>query len=551
MTSQLTRQKAGTNLLRKLTASPALPAWVRSLQAPVLKRLVDQIGVADATEIIVHSTTSQMQELFEVVLWESLEPGRPESHRPEKFLEWADAMLGAGEAFTAHRLIELGEDFITQNLAPLVAVYESDLLASHDDEGRCECITCRFDARDVPWDQLGDYVIAAEHADEWDTVRTLIMSLDDADSRCLQRILARCCRRAISRGFSDDGQHSAADAAAERQQKRESTGYVTPELAAVFLRTTRTTDSETLLREARYDDITAQCFRARTAHAAKAESPEASTEKDDEPSPSISDLEQHQLDTILREGEVIAEIPLLLAAPQNTNAFVPELQTHLDRLQWTDSTAFMTRLSELVHLANVLVAGARFKGNRFTEPDAARAALSCANLGLDLWLTAQNLTRHAERRDAIENVLMDEPGVVKLFRIGWQTLQALPRRCGHALIEALQDPHLRGRLSRRAWILAEIDSAISDPDLLGLIDEAEFEDVSDNLHLLTLILDQRACRCLQTLITDWPQYPVQLETGLEHAKLDNPEVRNVSTVRHLERIERFLEDLHLYLKIDA
>jgi len=241
----------------------------------------------------------------------------------------------------------------------------------------------------------------------------------------------------------------------------------------------------------------------------------------------------------------------LLAAPEQETDFVPELKRHLDRLQWEDASTFHIRLGELVHLANVLIAGARFKGSRFEGKDAAHAALACANLGLDLLLMQQGITRPADRQDVIESLLAQEPGVIGLFRLGWQALQSLPLRCGQALVETLHEPALRVRLSRRAWILGEIDSAISDPDLRGLIRKAEFEDVSDNLHLLSLILDLRACRCLQVLITDWPQYPVQLDVGFTHAKLDNREVRFISTTRQLDRIVQFVERLDECLRLDS
>lgn len=558
MSTSLTSGKSGSTLLQKLVSSPALPAYVQSLEAPVLKRLIDHVGIADASALIVHSTAAQLHDVFDVVLWESLEPGRPENHRPEKFLEWADALLGAGEAFAGQRLLELGEDFITVNLAPLVAVYEASLIAGHDHDSRCDCLMCRLDARDTPWELIGDYLVAGEHADEWDTVQPLLIALDDTDSRALQRVLARCCRRVSAGGFSDDGQHATADAAGDRQRRRESAGFVTPELAAVFLRTTRDADASVLADETGYDAITASCFSARSmaatrrndaAGSANVSGPEADEGNDDSPlRGTLNDGERRRLDNLLREGEIIGGTPLLLAAPANSTGFVPELQTHIDRLQWSDPEAFQARLGELVHLANVLIAGARFRGTRFEQTEAARAAIACASLGLDLLLSSQAGERNSDRRDAIDAALASEPGVIRLFRMGWQHLQSLQRRCGEALVDALQSPHLRDRLKSRAWILAEIDSAISDPDLLQLIERGEFEDVSDNLHLLTLILDPRACRCLQTLIADWPQYPVQLEAGFRHPDLDNREVRHLTRVSQLGRISQFLDELDRHLK---
>ncbi len=76
----------------------------------------------------------------------------------------------------------------------------------------------------------------------------------------------------------------------------------------------------------------------------------------------------------------------LLAGPENSREAVLELQTRLDRLQITRPDLFVARLGELIYLANVLMAGSWYQGARFNEAEAARAALSCANLGLDLLL---------------------------------------------------------------------------------------------------------------------------------------------------------------------
>jgi hypothetical protein len=76
-----------------------------------------------------------------------------------------------------------------------------------------------------------------------------------------------------------------------------------------------------------------------------------------------------------------------------------------------------------------------------------------------------------------------------------------------ALLDALRADHVREQLKRKRWILDEIESAVSDPDILELIEQGEFADVADNLVLLGLVLDPRACQCLRTLISDFPRSP--------------------------------------------
>ena len=73
---QLTRARASKYLLKTLTDNPALPAFVRTLKAPVLKRLIDHVGLHDAGDLIALTSTEQLREIFEVSLWESLAPGQ-------------------------------------------------------------------------------------------------------------------------------------------------------------------------------------------------------------------------------------------------------------------------------------------------------------------------------------------------------------------------------------------------------------------------------------------------------------------------------------------
>src|SRR5262249_39614631 len=65
-------------LLKTLTDNPALPAFVRTLQTPVLHKLIEHVGLRDAGDLIVHTTTEQLRGLFEVALWEGLRPGDTE-----------------------------------------------------------------------------------------------------------------------------------------------------------------------------------------------------------------------------------------------------------------------------------------------------------------------------------------------------------------------------------------------------------------------------------------------------------------------------------------
>lgn len=556
-TRQLTKAQASKHLLKKLTDNPALPAFVRNLKAPVLKRLIDHVGLHDSGDLIALTSTEQLREIFEVSLWESLAPGQAERLQPEKFLEWLDVMLEIGPAFAAQRLIELGDTFVTLNFSPLIKVTDSSVMAEHqEDAAPCGCAFCQLTERDASFDLIADYLVVAVHDDEWDAVKTTLAELQSEDADFLSRVLARCCNRATVRYLvADDSEPALDDETYEREQRRERSGFVTPQIAANFLRTTRKASSEELIARREYDDISQRYFE-QLAAAARAEAIErerAATEETDEeeaPEAAAAPVELRALEEALAQAEIIGDSsPKLLEGPKTSREAALELQARLDRLQTTRPDIFVARLGELIYLANVLMAGSWYQGGRFTEAEAARAALSCANLGLDVLLSEEPPMSSAERSQFVETTLEDAPGIVRLFQIGWNVLQALPMRSAVGLLDALRSDPVRAQLKHKRWMLDEIETAVNDPDIFDLIEQGEFADVADNLVLLSLVLDARACHCLKVLISDFPRFPLQLHLGFERAQASTNENQYLSTLQQLDRVEAFLQELDRLLKI--
>jgi hypothetical protein len=198
------------------------------------------------------------------------------------------------------------------------------------------------------------------------------------------------------------------------------------------------------------------------------------------------------------------------------------------------------------------MAGSWYQGARFTEAEAAKAALACANLGMLHVLAADSNGRPTsalDRADSIEQMLENRPGIVRLFQVGWHLIQALPMHVARTLLDVLRSEHVREQLRRKRWILDEIESAVSEPDLLDLIEDGDFEDVGDNLVLLGLVLDARAAHCLRTLISDFPRYPLQLNLGFRPGSPATNESRYLTLPDQLDGVAVFLEELDSLLKI--
>jgi hypothetical protein len=546
-------------LLKTLTDNPALPAFVRQLPAPVLKRLIDHVGLHDAGDLIALTTTEQMRDIFEESLWETLIPGQAERLRSERFLEWLDVMLEAGAAFTAERLIELGDAFVVLNFQPLITVIDKTVLAEHQEDA-CMCAMCILAARDASFEVIGDYIVVGLHDDEWDTVRAALVEIDGEDAVFLQRVLAQCSTAPTMRSFSGQGQHILDDETYEREQRRERSGFVTPQMAAVFLKTARRATLDELVAQTNYDPVSQRYFEqlvaAAAAAAAAVDRKDEVAEPDDEVSEdaAITPVQLRALESALVDAEIIGDgQPALLTGPQNTREPTLELQMQLDRLQITNPDVFAARLGELIFLANVLMSGSWYQGARFTETEAAKAALACANLGLDHLLDQRGTSSAGERADFIEAALEEAPGIVRLFQLGWNLIQALPMRCAVGLLDALRSEHVREQLKRKRWMLDEIETAVNDPDIFDLIEQGEFEDVGDSLVLLSLVLDARACHCLRTLISDFPRYPLQIDIGFRSEGAPSPASTNESgyltTMRQITRVDGFLQELDRLLKV--
>ncbi len=555
------RARKSKQLLKTLTDNPALPAFVRRLQAPVLKRLIDQVGLRDAGDLIALTSTDQLREIFEVSLWESLVPGQAERLRPEKFLEWIDVMLDVSPAFAAERLIELGEDFVVANFAPLIGVIDAGVMSEHQaDSERCVCGYCALIERGVSLELIADYIVVAVYEDEWDSVRTTLLELDTEDAGFLRRVLARCCKAPTVRGAADHGETLLEDETYAREQRREQGGFVTPQIALMFLKIARTAPREELVAQRDYDDVSRRYFdQIAAAQAAVVRNRDAEEAAEDvNPETTITPVQLRALEEVLVEAEIVGgQSTLRLSGPSTAREQSVELQAHLDRLQIVRPDLFAARLAELVFLANVLMAGSFYHGGRFTEAEAARAALACANLGLD-HLTAQPIDdapfeRHAPggitRGEFIDATLERQPGIVRLFQIGWNLIQCLPMRAATRLLDALRSDHVREQLWHKRWMLDEIETAVNDPDILRLIEQGEFEDVADNLVLLRLVLDARACYCLQTLIAHVPRYPLQLNLGFQRAQATTNESGYLTTMREVGRVEAFLDELDALLKL--
>ena len=492
------------NLL-SFAESPRLPALVKKLPHPVLAKLIRDVGVEDVAPLVAMTTPHQMRALFDDVLWESPSPDKPARFSIAEFLRWLEVLNEESVAFTAARLQTLGEQFLSAALGRILDVHGKDAQFGGE--------TVLDDRED-----FGDFLVRTlpGYDDHWDTVRTTLTALHDANPRFLDRIL-RCCTPSPT-GFASERPYVLArvDESGDRDVRREQAGFVSAETARAFLAEARVTPFATLAEEHGYDPISARYLARQTRGA---QNPDEEAARTDALSADEEDEELAELWFVLGQLEGVARAPQLLAPGEPRSKTIRTMLADLERDQ---PDAFAARMGELVYLANVLMAGV--SSIKLTEAEAPNAALDICNLA-------------AGQGDLLETPLTKSAGLIRLFRIGWHTLGRVPPLAARRLVAVLRDPGTRERLGARPWILSEVDLAIA--DLVNRVDLADFGDVEDSLGIVSLVVEAEAIGWLKALIAELPRVP-GATADAEHVVTRTRRIQNADD---LALAERFLAGL--------
>lgn len=498
-----------SKLLKTLLDNPELPTFVKRLEAPTLNKLIERIGVEDAGPLIEFTTDHQLRSILDESLWSSLTPGQPEVHRPEEFIRWLYILYEQGEEFLAQRLVGLGLDYVTLNFAQLISVNDQDAILSED-----YAVLERYAGPAAYAEEFEGHFVTALYDEEWDITRAALAALQAVQPEFLAHVLYRCCQPSVS--------FLMYDTTGERRDSKENIGYVTPESATAFLKLTRLKSLASLIDGGNYDPVSARYF-SQLGAAPKEDDYEDSDGESAEPVHAPDAERLKELEETLVEAEIVSDgfSGLLLPAPEQ-DGLLP-VKEALDGLQRVDPGLFTKRLSELVYLSNVLIAGVTLDGRRFDEVDAAHAVLATCNIGMSYF--GEGSGDGQSIRD----------GLVRLFRIGWQILQQIPDHAADRLVTTLRSKKVTRRLFDRAWILSQVDATLD--EFIDHVRHARFAEVKNTLFFISLIVEQQTCDALQVMINEYPRYPLH-ET-----------VRHVESMADISNIDDFLTSLADHAKL--
>jgi hypothetical protein len=540
-------------LIETVSSSVAAPAFVRRIDPHTLKSLVDDVGLEDAGALIAHVSNRQLLHLLDETLWTGARPGDPDRLSVAELLRWLDLWNGLGSGFVADKLYELGDDFCALAFSRLLVVSDFDMAPRVLDEHT---------------HAIGRYIIRVRVDDEWDAVQTAVTALwRDYPDYC-EAVFARLAfRHSTLKMFGEDdtAQVLDADASHAHEQGREESGYVTSVMAGSFLRKLLDADVDELIAETVYDLQTQEYFRRRSALKQQAErmaadaastGGDAADEAADEdvavePSPPGHERESQQEIASL-EAELMAyerdqmRPAALLTGPETATVREADwVRVALGRLQ-SRPAVFDARMDELTYLSNLIIEGTDSGGERLESAEAANLVMATCNLGAchDLWLENE-----PDEVAAVERMLEDAPGLVRLFRIGWHLLSNLPRQAAARLKALFADPAVRTTLAEKPWVLTEVDGLLGNPDFETVVASRNFDDAQETLKILGIGIEPEAVVVLCVLTDGVPRFARLLEQKPPEGAVMTYASRFITTMGDLLTLHRFLDELERQVRL--
>jgi Family of unknown function (DUF6178) len=505
-TKRATALRAGASVedrLERLLDTPFLARVVPHLPPEMLHRLIQHRGLDASGDLVTSATPAQLTSLLDLDLWHRARPGRNERFDVDRFGEWLEVLVDAGYSVAARTVAALDPNLVVAGLSRYVRVFDPGIfepIAQSDDEPPDRHAAMRdgdsievdeaiddggmsaddVAAPDSSGDSLeyevGGYIVRARRSDAWDAIVTLLVALDTEHGSYFHAVMQGCRRLSNSRseidGLADllmaPEQHLH-DVAVERERRRSQQGYATPADSRAFLqmaRQSRHRRSEAAATAV--NPIVTAYFRAADETAESAAEPAPAPARRLESSSSMAspmadvpvegtDVPE-SLDAVMElliEAGVMPERPRALLAAGDADPQTARLPLLRRLLQWmhdTDDTAYFARHRELAFVANVLAAGCSLQSRAFTPQEAADAAASICNLGLEYWPARWPSVTSREVTRPHDSFLIDHD-LVTAFEVGWSVLhQDVSLFVAQQLISTLGGLHVSDRDIRRGLV---------------------------------------------------------------------------------------------------
>jgi len=408
--------RARLDVLARITDNPQLARAVPRLQPEVLHAVIAHYGLERCGELLALATPEQVSAVFDLDLWKADRAGAEDQFDAARFCEWLEFLVDAGPAIAAARLATMDVALVVAGLSPSITVFDASVFSSHGEPSGADPVVNAGLERGVHA-EIGGYIVVARQTDAWQAIVDALMALAEHHGETFHRVMS-ACRTLSNAGWERDGlddlrsdaEQARFDLSLDREQRRDRSGFVSPQQARAFLTAARRV---TVSMEPAQEDAVFAAYRrsldvaSETDTRSGTESADAQT--DDTASSETASAVASVIE-VLRGAGVIADTPrALLSAGQDERSMVnAALNRHLQLCADADEAAWTARNQELAFLANALVAGCRVHGRSFTRSEAMDAVTATCNLGLEYW------PQHW--RASSTHTL------VTIFQVGWSAL---------------------------------------------------------------------------------------------------------------------------------
>jgi hypothetical protein len=545
MVAGMSRRPSESRSLRVLLANPALPAYIRTLSPVALAQICSRVGLSDASELMALAPPGQLVRALDASVWKTVRPGLREVFDARELVEWLAAWLEIGDEFTAERLGAIPDTDLMVYFSHVLRVSTVDMwgFERSTEIGDLD----RIYAPSYHESVYGHYVATAAEPSHWETVQAALDALWLHAPERLLHLFSQLVGDESMLAPQSNRESSNDDFASQRESFRERRGHVTAAGAQAFLALANAPMSE-LLTLSQYDLETRR-------HLAQLDSSEEEGQEctggQYEPNEGAtesqlavvrSQMEAAGLIEPVRAGALLGRVSTgkeshtsgstggergvtgggsrrrqahaPSAEPRSTSdrVFPPQralehgagertspdavpagilLVERLAQLAADDRPAFDVRSRELAYLASVLIAGVTLNGRSLTREEARGAALATCNLGLEL-LEQQGADARIDT----------EPGLVRPFLVGWQTLGRLPGRVVETLTRSLSRLQACALRTAQRWMLDDATSNLA--EMRAAVSRRDFSAAREAALLLSFVFDPRACRAIVPLLDELP-----------------------------------------------
>ncbi|MEO6237056.1 MAG: DUF6178 family protein, partial [Vicinamibacterales bacterium] len=469
------------NRLARLLDNPFLARVVPHLAPETLHQLVQYRGLEACGELVTSATPAQLTSLLDLDLWRRAQPGRPgspgspgsnEQFDVDRFGEWLEVLVDAGDSVAARTVATLDRDLVILGLCRYLRVFDPGTFEpteSSDDEpmDRNDMMHSETSG-DVLEGEVGGYLLRARRTDAWGAIVALLVTLETEHKDYFHAVM-RGCRRLSDSGPEIDGlddllmapEQHLHDVAVERERRLSRLGYATPGDARAFLHMARqprhppqAPGAATWASPApiAINPIATAYFRAAEEEANTTPEVPSADAPERAPDISASDIPPsiNAVIELLAEAGLIPERPraLLGATDEDPRTRgLPLLRRLMEFVLHHDETAYFTRTREVAFLANTLLAGCSVQSRQFTPHEASDAAACICNLGLECWPARwpAATSKGASSPRAVDtamppNTFLVDHGLVTAFEVGWSVLyQDVSLSVTDQLLSALAD----------------------------------------------------------------------------------------------------------------